>query len=274
MFLTDTYIIRAISNLHAGSGDADFGIVDKHVQRDPVTLLPTIFASSIKGALRQHLETSSNYKSKVGLIFGSDTKSNQLEQGSYRFFDAHLLAIPVRSDHNFFYLATCPELIKDFLSHLKRHGDARYEEQNSKLSPLASLTIEKGKPRYLKKESRSIYLEDFKAEPVSLEEDAVNAIFSILGNEVDRLAIFHCDDFHQLCQTLPTVARNQLDNGISANLWYEEIVPRESRFYCGISRPEKLQSDDLANALDEEQNLVQIGANATVGYGLCNMAKF
>lgn len=50
MRTTDTWLIQAISNLHAGKGDADFGIIDKHVQRDPVTGLPVIFASSIKGA--------------------------------------------------------------------------------------------------------------------------------------------------------------------------------------------------------------------------------
>lgn len=31
------YFIQCITNMHVGSGDANYGIVDKLVQRDPVT---------------------------------------------------------------------------------------------------------------------------------------------------------------------------------------------------------------------------------------------
>ena len=59
---------------------------------------------------------------------------------------------------------------------------------------------------------------------------------------------------------------------MSANLWYEEIVPRESRFYFNIERPNK-EEDELFKALPFHGNKIQVGGNATVGYGLCKLKK-
>ena len=49
---TAIYTIEAITNLHVGSGDVNYEIVDKEIQRDTATTLPTIHASSLKGAIR------------------------------------------------------------------------------------------------------------------------------------------------------------------------------------------------------------------------------
>ena len=66
------------------------------------------------------------------------------------------------------------------------------------------------------------------------------------------------------------IARNQLENGESKNLWYEQIVPRESVFYCIIGL-----GDEHSAKFDEvwKDNLVQIGANATIGYGYTQFTK-
>jgi CRISPR-associated protein Cmr4 len=86
----------------------------------------------------------------------------------------------------------------------------------------------------------------------------------------------HLDDFATLCKNLPTVARNALDNGISENLWYEELVPRETRFYAtvealGSSTDAAVETavEDLDGAITAANGRrhVQLGANATVGNG-------
>lgn len=72
---------------------------------------------------------------------------------------------------------------------------------------------------------------------------------------------------------LPVIARNHLENGQSKNLWYEQIVPRQARFYFGII---DLNEDEKVNDLFKEtikNGLVQIGANASVGYGFCKIEK-
>lgn len=44
--------LSCLTNLHVGSGEANFNIVDREVETDPVTGLPIIHASGLKGALR------------------------------------------------------------------------------------------------------------------------------------------------------------------------------------------------------------------------------
>ena len=71
--------------------------------------------------------------------------------------------------------------------------------------------------------------------------------------------------FSDLCsdENLPIIARNVLDNGQSKNLWYEQVVPSETVFYAIIQEPDGV----LAKTIDGR--LIQIGANATIGYGYC-----
>ena len=46
------YKIECLTNLHVGSGEINYNIVDNEVEKDAVTGLPVIHASGIKGALR------------------------------------------------------------------------------------------------------------------------------------------------------------------------------------------------------------------------------
>lgn len=71
---------------------------------------------------------------------------------------------------------------------------------------------------------------------------------------------------------LPVIARNSV--GEQTNLWYEEVVPHKSIFYFAVvdstSEPENL----LENFTDlVRDKIIQFGANASVGYGLCKVIK-
>lgn len=80
-----------------------------------------------------------------------------------------------------------------------------------------------------------------------------------------------CDykTFETLCSddNLPIIARNCLENGESVNLWYEQVLPSQSVLATIIQTVKK---DDL-DMLNGE--IVQIGANATIGYGYCKFIK-
>lgn len=72
--------------------------------------------------------------------------------------------------------------------------------------------------------------------------------------------------FKEACsdENLPIIARNVLDSGgISKHLWYEQVIPAETVFYTVIRE----KGDDLKEALSGK--VIQIGANATIGYGYC-----
>lgn len=272
MRTTDTYLLRAITNMHPGSGQADFGIIDKHVQRDPVTGLPIIFASSLKGSLRELFSVHQNAEETK--IFGSDSKATTLSQGEYRFFDAFLLSLPIRSSKHFYYPATCPELISDFIAHLTEVQHPEAESWARKLAPISQL----GVSGYTGDAAGEVRMENHRIEHVDTQknlpdqiEAAIKQLHKLL--QTDRVAILSATNFQRLAKDLPTVARNHLNNGISDNLWYEEIIPRETRFYCSVARPNQ-QSDPLVSALNNGfKNTIQIGGNATVGYGVCKMTK-
>ena len=74
--------------------------------------------------------------------------------------------------------------------------------------------------------------------------------------------------------TYPVIARNSLVMGKSENLWYEQIVPRQSIFYTLISssRPRTELLRTLLMILGMWKTVcIQIGANASIGYGFCKV---
>ena len=97
-----------------------------------------------------------------------------------------------------------------------------------------------------------------------------------------NIAVLSNENFIDAIQHLPVIARNKLKNGKSENLWYEEIVPRESIFYTamldynnfGTNSEYKYKKgfEAFYNILQKE--LIQVGANASIGYGLCNFYAF
>ena len=271
----DFYLIRAISNLHVGSGEGDFSVFHKQVQRDPITALPTIHSSGIKGALREAMEYEAQnigeaqrklYEANVVKIFGSDPKrrAGKTNQGLNNFFEGKLLGLPIRSTHNFYYLATCPALLMELRSDLEIFQNDRLLVDQ--LDAFLATAVPTGtKLLYFGSQHSNLRLEDWTPQHHPNKVDFLEHLF---GN---RLALLDNDTFYKLAAQLPIIARNYLENGISQNLWYEEVVPREARFYTSISRHK--DEDALNEFLTRKQQLVQIGANATVGYGLCEIKK-
>lgn len=119
-------------------------------------------------------------------------------------------------------------------------------------------------------------LEDFSKKVNSLvEENSISKetllekVRSIMGqqnvaqNSVDENTFTkYCDD-----DALPIIARNCLENGESTNLWYEQVLPSLSVLATVIVTKESGQMDLL------NEKIVQIGANATIGYGYCKFVK-
>lgn len=126
---THLYFIRALTNLHVGSGEAGYGVVDKTVQRDPTTKLPTIHMSGIKGALREQLkDVLDKTKMYEREIFGSAVKedADKIQQGKVRFISADLLAFPQPSTSDTiskpFELVTSQSVSASFADKVSRFG--------------------------------------------------------------------------------------------------------------------------------------------------------
>ena len=289
------YIIEAVTNLHVGSGNESVGVVDNLVQRDCITGFPTINASSLKGALRQFFthETDMDNDS-VNYVFGSPIRQvnekNQSEKesvkkdsnknipGAYRFFDARLLFLPVRSNAIPYFMSTCGILLNDLFNTINLFNI------NSEINKTDTLLSSEG-PLYVSDDKYThAFVEDIDDRRTVSSDKSLSCITDILskinksddnqsGNNVpallvpDKDFIILSDDDH-----LPVVARNELENGEASdgNLWYEQFVPRFSCFYFIVMVPD---NDKYFNDFDNKlkKSLVQIGGNASVGNGFCRL---
>lgn len=255
------YIIRCLTNMHVGTGEASFGIVDRHVQKDAITELPTIHASSLKGAVREHCSQNGMDQETIDSIFGSSESP-----GQFRFFDAHLLARPMRSLKRPYYYVVSPQTIYQWN---ETSGRIHFKRQ-FKISQFP-MTNECWTDEKLEDEIEGI--------PVKQKSESyfgdIKSLLKEIGINDNQCNVAIMDDTSYKDVGLPVIARNRLENGESKNLWYEEIVPRESIFYTIIGYPEQLSEtmDQLQNYLchlnenREQISMVHIGSNATVGFG-------
>lgn len=265
---TFAYQIEAITNLHVGNGEINLGVIDNLIQLDAATNFPVINASSLKGALREHFMYSP-IKDKICTLFGSAPNDSQKhEAGSLRIFDANLLSMPVRSNRAPFLMGTCPMLIEDYINKRQLFGMQLAEEKVCQLFDILK-KAKKNIPVVMQEEHTNAFIEDFvhKAEYIgNIDTQAFNKLVG------PPSVLFSNEDFATLCNEdhLPVMARNNLTKG-HENLWYEQILPRFSRLYFYV-----LSSNDTVFPQFHEyltQHMLQIGANATVGYGYCKLTS-
>ena len=314
MYKNRAYIIRTKTNLHVGSDGTNFGIVDKEVQRDTITNIPVINASSLKGAIRDHFSDMLAATNDLPIgsdavkpfvfrtIFGDEQKEDTPENrkkvsekdkakllnkedyrvynklpkhGLVKFLDAKLLFLPLRSNKKPFYHVTSIATLEEMQNLLESFG--------IKLS-LGTLKAQK---RSVVVDKEMAVVEDVECESTSEDFSQLKEFFGI-----KNLAIFNDEDFNEAVSNLPVIARNKVATKADksdSNLWYEEVVPRESIFYTTLCYYDNLDdaTQDKRNRADrrkfenayklfEEKLLkddIQIGANTSIGYGICNFVK-
>lgn len=221
--ITNLWQITAKTNLHVGNEDStSYGIIDKAVQRDVLTELPCINASSLKGAINEFCCAAGMSQSERKRIFGSDKLGKgDSAKGNAIFYDAHILFLPVQDDKDLFTYITSEKVL---------------EQMNNRLALF----------------NKRVNVNDYKRE--------------------GKRKYLKTDEFSKKCKdlNLPIIARNVLDKGESKNLWYEQVVPSETVFYAITQEPEpnfKEGECSLSSFIDKK--IIQIGANATIGYGYC-----
>ena len=236
VFKTHVFKITAKTNLHVGNeSSCDFTIIDKAIQRDPLTGLPCINSSSLKGAINEYCCKALNWKEDDLIrIFGSDKgkRKSDTQKGEAIFFDAKLLYLPQQDDNTLFHFETTTNVVNMMNKRVQLFDDTfnYIVEKNVSDRPVVVLADKKKK-----------------------------------DNQGREITITADKQFEDKCSddNLPIIARNVLENGESKNLWYEQVLPAETVLYTIIQE----SSDNLAKALNGQ--IIQIGANATIGYGYC-----
>jgi len=265
---TQFYLIKPLSNLHVGSGDVSFGVVDNLIQRDVLNNLPNINSSSLKGAIREFCKYSE--LETFEKIFGSDTESDKKTKGSFRFFDANILAIPVRSEKMPYLMATSISILNEFIYKVRQFGiTASYSDKVQRLVNAIG-KVEHKQPIVFTKQLENAVIEELDYKAALKEIEDLSALENLIGSNI---VILSDDNMHLICDNnhLPVIARNHLENGISTNLWYEQVLPRYTRLYFAVVGYEQADFKDFDIKIQESP--VSIGANASIGYGYCKIEK-
>lgn len=253
------YKLECLTNLHVGSGEANYNIIDREVERDPITGYPIIHASGLKGALREYFtENKLLDDTTINRIFGRSSSTEEYSAGQYKFLDAHLLSRPMRVGG----VTTMPcisvtadDVLRTFLTHTANFGITAYAGVK-----LPALNFGQNEfLAYTKGINERISVED--EATGKLDPAYVDAAKSIIG---ENFAVAKNISKY----ALPVVAHNKLNNGTSENLWYEEYVPHGSVFWFIVLTPNETMDLKL-----EERTMLQLGANASIGYGFVKFTK-
>ena len=266
--MKSVWIIQAETNIHVGNENtSNVGLIDKEIQRNVLTQIPCINASSLKGAMNEYATSVAKLSPAERVaIFGADKKDNKEEvietqKGGCLFFDAYLLLLPIQDDKNLYKLVTSRETLVQYIDLLNSMGiDLSYKDL---------------------------------AEELKTYDDHFD------GGEGPGESIVDFQVFKELCSNdeLPIIARNNL-TGLG-NLWYEQVLPQKSIFGTMLVNPSKIEvsrkikdgedsetkknkykfipvtvsdiDDKITNTFNEK--VLQIGANATIGYGYCKFTK-
>lgn len=285
----DSLCIQALTGLHPGSGTA-LGVVDLPVQRQRHTNWPVIPASSLKGVLRAATRPKDRADQDDWLaVFGPETANASDHAGAVALTDACILAFPVRSLRGVFAWVTCPAVLERFKRDRGLKGADGLPAVPEIKEPGKVLCAENS-PLLIDKTNQMI-LEEFdftRGEDLGGWDDALaNAVDAGTRDRFrENLAILHNDDFgHFVQHATEVVARVGLDpqtKTVSKGaLFYEEVLPPETLFHAlvfaepsrrkGETKPADQVRDWLKDAIP---NLIQIGADETIGRGLCRLTWY
>lgn len=297
-------MIIAHTPIHAGSG-SETGIVDLPIQRERHTGYPKIEGSSMKGCLREAIETGKKediyqgieYQDCINLVFGPEDGNDHA--GALSISDAKILLFPVKSAKGVFAWITCPLVIERFKEDLKLIGktidiDARALE--NKVTTSSKLLLNK---------KASMMLEEFVVPAqVSSEVDKLAQILlesfgdNIMLNSFleNQLAVVSNELFKEFVElSTEVITRIKIDNEKGTvrkgGLFNEEYLPSETVMYTTLlasplfisEKRDKGYKQILSEKnIKEEQfvidfvkehlkEVIQIGGNATLGKGLISL---
>ncbi len=276
--------LHALSPLHVGTGQG-VGVIDLPVAREKGTGIPIVPGSSLKGVLRSLVEDDVLRKK----VFGPDTSAAHEHAGSVQLGDLHLLFLPVRSLRGTFAWVTSPFLLQRFardINWVPQSDFALPQEVPSLQSESACLVPDNPASALL---VTKVILEDLDLN--ALEDATLAQWAAALAPRIfpedetwqnlfkERVCLVHDNVMRFLLDTaLEVTARIRLDEQTktvqTGALWYEEALPAET-IMAGlvVISPVKATDQEIQTVLQQvTQKPLQLGGNATVGRGLCQLS--
>lgn len=238
--------------------------------------------------------------------FGPETEKASDFAGALAFTDARLLAFPVRSLRGVFAWVTCPTVLDRLRRDAKlladnespppepprpKRGHAACPRQSDNLIAAPFAGAGSGQPP---DEDSRLLLEEFEFRRAGddsgtaawVADRAIPESDSATAERLTRnLIVLHDDDFtHFARHATEVIARVGLDyerkTARKGALFYEEFLPPETLLYSVVLATSSRRPGTKHNATDmlgflqdyvKARPIVQIGADQTIGKGLCAM---
>jgi len=268
--------IFTLTPTHVGVGRTE-DVVDLPVQRD-IFGYPTIYSSSLKGALRSYFTRQNNVdNNNIRAVFGDENGI-----GGYNFLDAYLLVIPARLLKGVVVGVTSPFLLKQYnrISGLVRPSDNNALDippiNEGSYTPL----IGDLRGRITVNEVGFERSGDGGNDYQGLKKVLENVLKDVLGSVLpyDKIIVVSDEDFKNviLPRSMMIVTRVKLDNiskKVSAGPWTEEYIPPGTVFFTIITRNpwQKNGGASLTNLLQGEHGGMRLqlilGGDETIGRG-------
>ncbi|MBO4286593.1 MAG: type III-B CRISPR module RAMP protein Cmr4 [Kiritimatiellae bacterium] len=256
--------------LHVGCGSS-VGAVDLPVIRERHTRFPIIPGSSLKGVLADLWNENAERNEEGKKLFGN-TDSNDAAAGRLLIGEGKLLAFPVRSAKGCFAWITCPLALNRFFRDKGMELEApSLEQEEVFLSKDTEIAF-----------GENVIFEEYK---LTKNRDITNNILESFKGLVSdtvwrdmpkKLAIVSDEMFRYFVENTCEIAQHiKIDDGkgvvAKGALFSQENVPSETLFYAVMNERENGMVDVLEKGLQDENNLLQIGADITTGLGWCSV---
>ena len=275
--------VHALSPLHAGTGQG-VGAIDLPIAREKATNLPYLPGSSLKGVLRDACQD----KALRTKIFGPDTTNAADHAGSVHLTDQRLLLMPIRSLKGTFAWVTSPFVLQRFVRDVSMASasDASFPSTVPEVSSPENCLVA---TQTALKDADKVVLEDLQMNAADGADAWAKAFAPVLFPEdtawqklfQERFCIVHDEVFGFLVETATeVVARIALKDDektvAKGALWYEESLPAETVLSgLVVAAPVAKTQTKVPKIFDTVRSLIQkplqIGGNATVGRGLCQL---
>jgi len=255
--------------IHMGSGQS-VSYVDLPIQRERHTSFPVLWASGIKGVIRNLALREWNDKDKINTIFGPDPEDASDFASCISITDAKILLYPVRSVKGVFAWITCPFVLKRFKEDLKaiRRVDSKVNDLVIQIPETSDNKVIIANGNLKIQEKNIVALEEFLFE-AKVDEKAINWAEKlkkfIPNNDLTNGLEYHLaivsdnvfKDFVNYAVEIRTRIRIDQARGTvkEGALFSEELVPSESVFYSlvFISDPYFEIEMDLYNELKSKK---------------------
>ncbi|MGC9137139.1 type III-B CRISPR module RAMP protein Cmr4 [Caldivirga sp.] len=270
------FFIEALTPMHPGLGKGGEGFVDLPVQRDEFGF-PTIWASSLKGAIKSSLLLSCNNKvndvdkavcrREILLIFGPETEEASEYASAVSILDARLVLIPARSLKGIWTYVTSPHLLNYLATYLEIVDDKQ------RLRALGEvLNLVKGKNAVTSRKETLVssggqnYVVLNEQELIAEYSDAIARLSELFPKEVaelikERGITIISDELASgiVRKSLIIQPRIRLDYAsktvVGSGLWEEEYLPQftvmASVVICRKVRLTDLPSDKLREKINK-----------------------